>query len=389
METQLIAPHDRSDARLITFYLPQFHPIPENDKWWGKGFTEWTNVAKARSLFPGHYQPHLPADLGFYDLRVPEVRQAQADLARQYGIHGFCYYHYWFTGKRVLERPFNEVLASGEPDFPFCLCWANENWTRRWDGNEQEVLMSQVYSVDDDRDHIRWLAEAFSDRRYVRVDGKPLFLVYRSAKLPDPRRTTDTWRDEAHRLGVGELYLARVESFADCRDGDPKAEGFDAAVEFAPDHLRYGPRLRFYGRRWEWKRKLGLVSKAYGTHSVHDYSDLAARAMARELPPYEFFRCVTPMWDNSARRKAMATIFEGSTPELYERWLSFVLEQAESQPPDRRIVFINAWNEWGEGNHLEPCLENGHRYLEATRRALLGSGSDPAATVSVGHVGLA
>src|SRR4029077_7166935 len=199
-------------VKLIAFYLPQYHPIPENDDWWGKGFTEWTNVTKARPWFRGHYQPHLPADLGFYDLRLPETREAQANLARQYGIHGFCYYHYWFNGRRLLERPFNEVLASGSPDFPFCLCWANENWTRAWDGLEREVLIQQHYDSNDDLAHIRWLANAFRDPRYIRVHGKPLFLVYRVASLPDPMQTVSIWREEARRLGIGELFLCAVES---------------------------------------------------------------------------------------------------------------------------------------------------------------------------------
>src|SRR5262245_7933162 len=195
----------RDDVRLIAVYLPQFHPIPENDRSWGKGFTEWTNVAQAKPMFRGHYQPHLPADLGFYDLRLPEARRAQADLAQAHGIHGFCYYHYWFHGRRLLERPFDEVLASGEPDFPFCLCWANEPWTRRWDGKDQEILMPQEYSDRDDLAHIRWLARAFQDRRYIRVDGRPMFLVYRASRLPDPARTAATWREEARRLGAGDL----------------------------------------------------------------------------------------------------------------------------------------------------------------------------------------
>ncbi len=199
--------------RFIAFYLPQFHPIPENDEWWGPGFTEWVNVAQAKPLFKGHYQPHIPADMGFYDLRVAETRVQQAQLAKSFGIEAFCYYHYWFEGRRLLQRPFEEVLRSGEPDFPFCLCWANENWTRRWDGSAKSMLLPQSYGPDDDRRHMQWLAGAFADPRYVRVDGRPLFLVYRVSDLPDPARTVEVWKSEAQRLGVGEPYLCAVHSF--------------------------------------------------------------------------------------------------------------------------------------------------------------------------------
>src|SRR5215471_9126155 len=192
---------NRTKARLIAFYLPQFHPIPENDAWWGKGFTEWTNVARARPVFRGHYQPHMPADLGFYDLRLPEVRQAQADLAREYGIHGFCYYHYWFGGKRLLQYPFDRVLTSGKPDFPFCLCWANEPWTRAWDGREQDILQPQSYSEEDDRRHIVSLLPAVLDERAIRVEGKPLFLVYQARELPDPAQTVEVWQEVAREAG--------------------------------------------------------------------------------------------------------------------------------------------------------------------------------------------
>src|SRR5215467_8332153 len=180
---------ENENVRLIAFYLPQFHPISGNDQWWGKGFTEWRNVVRGRPLFPGHYQPHLPADLGFYDLRVPEIRQAQADLAQEYGIHGFCYYHYWFNGRRLLQRPFEEILASGKPDFPFCLCWANENWTRTWDGGDDQILLAQNYSDEDDLTHIKSLIPAFRDKRYIRVNGKPVLLVYRTTSLPNPSET--------------------------------------------------------------------------------------------------------------------------------------------------------------------------------------------------------
>jgi lipopolysaccharide biosynthesis protein len=221
-------------ARLIAFYLPQYHPIPENDAWWGKGFTEWTNVTKAKPLFPGHLQPHLPADLGFYDLRLPEVRQAQADLAREYGINGFCYYHYWFNGKQLLERPFDEVLTSGVPDFPFCLCWANENWTRRWDGEEQEVLAAQKYSLEDDLEHIRALMPAFKDRRYLKIHGKPIFLVYQIQMLPSAEATANIWRDEAVKAGLPGLYLCFVTSISRMAQVDPSTVGFDAVIEFPP-----------------------------------------------------------------------------------------------------------------------------------------------------------
>lgn len=358
-------------VKLIAFYLPQYHPIPENDAWWGKGFTEWTNVTKAKPLFSGHYQPHLPADLGFYDLRLPEARQAQADLARAYGINGFCYYHYWFNGRRLLERPFNEVLASGEPDFPFCLCWANENWTRRWDGLEQNILLEQVYSEEDDRLHMQWLAKAFQDPRYIRIDGKPLFLVYRTAKIPDPLKTAQTWREEAYRLGIGDIFLCKVESFPD-EHGDPSLIGFDASVEFQPDWTQLGLPLQT-GRRWELTRKLGLAEQAYAQNGIYEYSTVVERMLAKPTPNYKRFPCVTPSWDNTARRKRGATILHNSTPEAYEHWLRASVQNTLSNESSEKIVFINAWNEWGEGNHLEPCQKWGHAYLEATQRVLINS----------------
>ncbi len=228
--------------RAIAFYLPQFHPIPENDEWWGKGFTEWTNVAKAGPLFEGHYQPHIPGELGYYDLRLPQARQAQAELAKEYGIYGFCYYHYWFNGKLLLNQPLDEVLASGEPDFPFCLCWANEDWTRAWDGRSGSVLIKQDYNDKDDLHHIMYLKHIFEDTRYIRIDGRPLFLVYRANRMPNPKRTTKIWREQARKHGIGELYLCRVESFPD-EHTDPGAIGFDASVEFQPDWPDLGPPL--------------------------------------------------------------------------------------------------------------------------------------------------
>jgi lipopolysaccharide biosynthesis protein len=358
-----------SEPRLISFYLPQFHPIPENDAWWGKGFTEWTNVAKAKPLFPGHHQPHLPADLGYYDLRLPEARQAQADLAREYGIHGFCYYHYWFNGRRVLERPFNEVLASGQPDFPFCLCWANENWTRVWDGGSKQVLLPEAYSEADDVDHLRWLANAFADPRYIRIGNKPLFLVYRPSALPSPRRTAEVWREEAEKIGIGDLFLCRVECHSEPRT-DPALIGFDAAVEFQPDWPNLGPRLRD-SRLTRLFRRLGYQTGVGCSHSVYEYATIIHRMQAKPRVDYLRFPCVTPSWDNSARRREGGVIFHGSSPDLYQQWLSQVMLDHAKVSPAEHPIFINAWNEWAEGNHLEPDQKFGRAYLEATRNAAL------------------
>ena len=354
--------------RALAFHLPQFHPIPENDEWWGKGFTEWTNVTKATPYFPGHYQPHLPADLGFYDLRLPEARQAQADLARAYGIGGFVYYHYWFTGRRVLQRPVDDIAASGQPDFPFCLCWANENWTRRWDGGEQHVLLEQRYSDEDDDAHIRHLLPRLADPRYIRVGGRPLLMIYRTELLPDPARTAERWRTAALRTGLGELFLAWVESLS--QDRDPRSIGFDASVEFAPDWRvvpRGGP-----GRRARWSAALGLTPRGRLQHKVLPYDELAARMLAKPPVPYARYRCATPGWDNSPRRKENATMFEGNTPQRYGAWLEALVraEMGSGRPADEQLVFVNAWNEWAEGAHLEPDRRWGHAFLEATRDAL-------------------
>ncbi|HEX8327797.1 MAG TPA: glycoside hydrolase family 99-like domain-containing protein [Hymenobacter sp.] len=353
--------------RPLAIYLPQYHPVPENDEWWGMGFTEWANVAKATPRFLGHRQPHLPADLGFYDLRVAETRKQQADMARKYGIHGFCYYHYWFNGRRILERPFNEVLASGEPDFPFCLCWANENWTRRWDGQDQEVLLKQEYSLEDDLAHIRSLAPAFADPRYIRVNNKPLFAVYRSEAFPNIRQTLETWREEALKMGIGELYLVRMESFM--RDTNPHEMGFDAAFDFQPAFN--APLVRQLGSLSSRAlNKLKLKDSSYYQNVVYQYEELARYMLERQEVPYKRFPGVSPGWDNSARRKKNAHILAGSTPELYENWLRGTIEKFVPYSQDENFVIINAWNEWAEGNHLEPDSTWGRGYLEATASAL-------------------
>ena len=353
--------HDRpvSDVQLIAFYLPQFHPIPENDAWWGEGFTEWTNVRRAKPNFVGHYQPHVPTELGYYDLRDANTRQAQADLARAHGIHGFCYYYYWFNGRRLLHLPLDEVVRSGQPDFPFCVCWANENWTRRWDGGRDELLLAQSYSPENERRLIADLLPLFRDPRYLRVNGRPLLLVYRANLLPEPRRATETFRSVARASGEPEPYLAMVHIAGMPR---PDAWGFDAAVEFPPHAMEADVLTEHVDR---------LNPDFVG--DVWDYISAARHAIARPIPDFPFFRGVMVGWDNTPRLQDSGQIFVNSHPENYRRWLSAMVTQTlQTRPPEERLVFVNAWNEWGEGCHLEPDARFGRGYLEATRAVLAG-----------------
>jgi hypothetical protein len=364
-------------ARAIAFYLPQFHPVPENDEWWGSGFTEWANVARARPAFRGHYQPHLPGELGFYDLRLPEVRAAQAELAASHGIEGFCWWHYWFEGRRLLGRPFDDVLASGEPSFPFCLAWANESWSRRWLGEERDVLMEQTYSPEDDVRHARWLAGVFADDRYLRVDGRPLFLVYRPRHLADPSRTIEALREEPRRLGVGEPYLVGVN--AHCPKVDCRELGFDATLEFEPqlsvlpEFMRDGPSLGKLRRNL----RFGVPS---GQLKLYDYARARGWMTARQ-PRFPAIPSIFVGWDNSPRRGKDGVIVVGSTPERFEVGLEQLVGSVEERPAEERLVFLNAWNEWAEGNHLEPDERHSRAYLEAVARVLRPDGA-PTATGS-------
>jgi lipopolysaccharide biosynthesis protein len=343
--------------KLIAFYLPQFHPIPENDAWWGKGFTEWRSVVRAQPKFKGHYQPQLPSDLGFYDLRVPETRAAQATLAREHGIHGFCYYYYWFNGRRLLERPLAEVLTSGEPDFPFCVCWANENWTRRWDGQDKDVLIAQEYSPDADARLIADLAPLFRDPRYIRVRGRPLLVIYRANLLPDPRASAERFRKQAKDEGLEDLYLAFVHVPGMVA---PQTWGFDAGVEFPPHNLLVGdltPSIEITDPQFQGK--------------IWDYVYSAKAAIAQRRPDFRLHRGIMVGWDNTARLPNNSNVFVNAHPANYQRWLAALLnETVRLDPPDEQLVFINAWNEWAEGCHLEPDLAFGRAYLEATRAAL-------------------
>ncbi len=342
--------------KLIAFYLPQFHQIPENDEWWGEGFTEWTNVRRAYPMFRGHHQPSFPGELGYYDLRSLSVQKRQIELAQEYGIFGFCYYYYWFQGRRILEYPLDSVMMNPELNLPFCLSWANENWTRRWDGLDQEILIEQKYSPEDDVEFAKSVAEYFSDSRYIRVHGKPLLLVYRISLLPDIQATVRRWREVWRECGVGEVYLVMMET---CGEPKPPSEaGFDAVSEFPP--------YPFDGERVpvdDPRPGFGGV--------VRSYKSLAMRSRRKPVTPYVRFRGVCPAWDNTPRRMLGATVYHGATPELYKDWLSSaILKTREHNDPEERLIFINAWNEWGEGAHLEPCKRHGRKYLEATREAL-------------------
>lgn len=349
--------------RALAVILPQFHPIPENDKWWGRGFTEWTNVVKAKPRFAGHYQPHLPADLGFYDLRLAQTRQDQADLAKAHDIHGFCIHHYWFNGQRLIETPVNEMLASGKPDFPFMLCWANENWTRRWDGLDKEVLMEQNYHADDHREHAKYLCEnVFNDPRYIKVDGKPFFLFFNSDIIPDLKETIEIWRDEVKKHGFPDIYLGGVKT-AETKIPNAEDLGFDVVIEWQPDwaNLEIIPTLLD-----RIKNKLGIGE----TYRKLDYGEMVNRMMAKKIPTFKHYNCIMPGWDNCARRKNNAFLIDNSTPEKYQTWLEDICNRSKTYSEEENFVFINAWNEWAEGNHLEPDQKWGLKYLEKTKEVL-------------------
>lgn len=370
LDQEHLSPDVDKDIKLIAYYLPQFHPIIENDEWWGAGFTEWINVTQATSYFKNHYQPHVPGELGYYDLRLPEVREAQAKLAREHGIYGFCYYYYWFAGRKLLERPLQEVFESGRPDFPFCICWANENWSRRWDGSENEVLVQQVHNEQTDEDFIHDVIPLFKDLRYIKVKGAPLLIIYRINLMPDPGRTSEKWRKICADNGIPEIHLCMAETFGLT---DPHQYGFNSAVQFPPHNMVSGlfPQDSFAPDRVNNDFE-DLAENFSG--DIYDFESIVKDQIAKVEPGYKQFPGVMVAWDNTARKKNAGLIFNNSTPGAYEIWLRAAIDRArQSLPKGEQLVFINAWNEWAEGAHLEPDKKNGRGYLEATRRALMGN----------------
>ncbi|MET3928987.1 lipopolysaccharide biosynthesis protein [Lysobacter sp. OAE881] len=356
-------------ATLVAFYLPQFHAIPENDAWWGAGFTEWRNVSRALPQFEGHVQPRLPGDLGFYDLRNPQVMRDQATLAREYGIGAFCFYYYWFGGKTLLEAPLQQWLGDESIDLPFCLCWANENWSRRWDGRADDILVGQQHSAEDDLAFIAHVAPYLRDRRYLRVDGRPLLLVYRPGLLPEPRATAARWRTWCRENGIGEIHIAYTQSFD---RADPADYGFDAAVEFPPN----------LATPTNVTADQSLVNPGY-RGQVLDWRELADDYRRRPLPEYRLFPGVNCGWDNEARRSGAGRTYLHAAPRRYRDWLRDTIERrlADRAASDR-LVFVNAWNEWAEGAVLEPDARLGHAWLQATHDALMLSAAPGSAIVS-------
>lgn len=353
-----------ADVKLIAFYLPQFHPFPENDQWWGKGFTEWTNVTKAQPWFQGHDQPRLPGELGYYNLLTEGVMERQVELAKMYGIYGFCFYFYMFNNKhRLMEKPLDKFLKSNIK-MPFCICYANENWTKRWDGLDQDVLIKMTYSKSFVQDLASEIAPCLKDSRYIRIDGKPLFIIYKAALIPKIENFVVEFRNECRKIGIGEIYLTSVLSWIPNKIFEACQYGFDDNLEFPPHRIN---------------------TESVSTKNFHkDFSGFVyhyknvIRHKLLETVNFKAFRGVMPGWDNTARISNRACVAYGATPDLYKIWLQYECYKTRMERrKEERFVFVNAWNEWAEGAYLEPDRKYGYAYLQATYDALKDQKKDP------------
>ncbi|SBV95753.1 glycoside hydrolase family 99-like domain-containing protein [uncultured Dysgonomonas sp.] len=357
---------ESNKARVIAYYLPQFHPIPENDEWWGKGFTEWTNVGKARPLFKGHYQPLVPADLGYYDLRIPEVREEQAKLAKEAGIEGFCYWHYWFgDGKRLLEMPFNEVVSSGKPDFPFCLGWANESWQAKvWnrEAGENRTLIEQKYPGEkDNEDHFYELLPAFQDKRYIRVDGNPFFLIYKPLQFPGVSDFIKQWNALLKKNNVGEKFYFVANAYNEDEYLALKQLGFDAVTINPSSRMIYKSKIVTFIRK--------VARRLFNVPIVVNYSSVID-GFTRDIDKQEdVIPFILPNWDHSPRSAKRAIVLHKSTPQLFQKHVKKVFDVVEEK--ENKLVILKSWNEWGEGNYMEPDLKWGKGYLEAVKSYLI------------------
>lgn len=382
-------------ARIIAYYLPQFHPIPENDAIWGKGFTEWTSVAKAKPLFKGHYQPRIPADLGFYDLRVPEVREQQAVMAHKAGIEGFCYWHYWFgNGKMLLERPFEEVLKSGKPIFPFCLCWANHSWlTSTWTNVKRsvskQIIVEQTYpGAEDYERHFQYCLPAFRDKRYITVDGKPIFGIFDPFLFPDLKRFIETWREMAFKNGLPGIFFYAITPSAGTQRYDEggqikrcipnlksSAEAYKNILDIGFDAINsngmqraemlYNGKINDLVRRI-LDRFIDLPCQRF------DYDKITQNLFAPEDNWENVYPTVYPQWDRTPRQGNRTTnVYVNSTPENFYKQLVKAINIISAKQDEHKIIFLKAWNEWAEGNYVEPDLKYGHGYIDALKKALL------------------
>lgn len=346
-----------SPIKTIAFYLPQFHQIPENDKWWGEGFTEWTNVISAKPIFKGHYQPHLPSELGFYDLRIPKNMEKQIEIAKSFGIHGFCFYKYWFDGKELLEKPLEMFLNHPEWDINFCLIWANENWTRTWDGLDKEVLIAQKHSSRDDLSFIKNIKKYITDPRYIKVNNKPVILIYRPHLFPNIKKTIKIWRDYCCTENIGELHIGMAQTF---KYFDPRKYDLDFAVEFPPHNF---PMVEITDNF--------AINGNFKGH-IYDCSSLLKKLKKQKHSTgFTLYKTAMMNWDNSARKKLKANIYLGISPDIFQDWFSYCCSYVlKNNDANNRFVFINAWNEWAEGTHLEPCKKWGYSYLNRISKVL-------------------
>lgn len=382
-------------ARVIALYLPQFHPTPENDRWWGPGFTEWTNVAKAKPLFRGHQQPRIPADLGFYDLRLPETREQQAQLAREAGVEGFCYYHYWFgNGRQLLERPLQEVVASGKPDFPFCICWANHTWSNKtWERKsavqKNSVLMEQTYpGTEDDIAHFNTLLPMFKDRRYMTVDGKLIFAIYDPFGFKNVQQFIATWRRLAEENGLpGFHFIGMTPSTLTIRtapDGtrqrvmpnlESSAEIYRRVLDLGFDAVNSLGKRRgemLYEGKWKNIAKTVLRHIGFPTGSMrYDYERTVRNYFAPEDTWENVYPSILPQWDRTPRVASMDGVYVNATPEKFENHIRQALSLIKDKQPEHRVLFLKSWNEWGEGNYVEPDMEWGHGFIDAIHNAVL------------------
>lgn len=357
--------------KYIAFYLPQYHQIPENDEWWGKGFTEWTNVKKSKKLFLGHYQPREPLNDNYYDLIDENVMREQMKLAKKSGIYGFCFYHYWFCGKKLLEKPLEKMLRDETLDFPFCLSWANEPWTRTWNGDlaAKEVLMPQKYGDKKDwKEHFDYLLEFFKNKNYIMKNGKPVFIIYRLQNIPKYKEMLQYWEELAIANGFEGIYYAQMNtSFGYLKD----SVNVDAVIDFEPHRILNS--IKNDNVKWDKKRKIkmSIRNKCHLLDKILlnriNYDDLCNEMVKdSKVICKDRYYGVFSGFDNSARRKERATIIEGNTPKEFQKYLE--IQTKRSVKENREFVFINAWNEWGEGAYLEPDKKYGYAFLNVIKR---------------------